>query len=87
MVRTLLTFTTSSRSTTAQAGFAIFSGGAPPNLVLQSVLTMPRPLGLPVEEGYTLQLIPNDLSPDLVARIPEGQIVTLTPDMLATGGK
>ena len=68
----------------AQAGFAIFSGGAP-EFGLQSVLTMPRPLGLPVEEGYTLQLIPNDLSPDLVARIPEGQIVTLTPDMLATG--
>ena len=66
------------------AALSLFSAGAS-EFGLQSVLTMPRPLGLPVEEGYTLQLVPGDLPPELVARIPEGQIVTLTPDMLATG--
>ena len=68
----------------AQAAFAMFSGGAS-DFGFQPGLTMPRPLGLPLDEGYTLQLIPQDLPPELVAGIPEGQIVTLTPDMLATG--
>lgn len=47
--------------------------------------TVPRPPGLPTDQSYVLQPLPN-LPPDLVARLPEGQLVTLPAEVVAAGG-
>ncbi len=43
---------------------------------------VPRPAGLPTDAGYTLRPI-NDMPPALLAAIPEGQVVDVSPEMVA----
>ncbi len=43
---------------------------------------IPRPAGLPLDQGYMLQPIP-DLPAEVINALPEGEVVDLTPELMA----
>lgn len=63
-----------------EAGF-----GLGPPFGAPSGPTVPRPPALPLMQGYSLQALPN-IPADLAARLPEGEIVDLSPGLVEGAG-